>query len=73
MLHVPAAELAVAVHEGPFEDLDRTYGALGIHVAEREVAVDGPIREYYLSAADRDPDGDAQPRIEVGWPIFRTA
>jgi hypothetical protein len=64
---------AVALHEGPFDDLDRTYGALGSYVAEREVAVDVPIREYYLNASDRGPDDDVQPRIEVGWPIFRTA
>jgi effector-binding domain-containing protein len=73
LLEVPAAELAVALHEGPFDDLDRTYGALVSYVAEREVAVDGPIREYYLNASDRGPDDDVQPRIEVGWPIFRTA
>ena len=85
MLEVPAAELAVALHDGPFDDLDRTYGALGSYVAEREVAIDGPIREYYLDNLDDMHDvsdmddasdhaqGDAQPRIEVGWPIFRTA
>jgi hypothetical protein len=26
---VPAADLAIMVHEGSFDDLDQTYGALG--------------------------------------------
>lgn len=30
---VPAAELAVTLHAGPFGDLDRTYGTLGTWVA----------------------------------------
>ena len=62
MVEVPGAELAVALHEGPFAELDRTYGALGTYVAERELAVAGPIREYYPTES----------AIEVGWPILRT-
>jgi DNA-binding transcriptional MerR regulator len=63
---IAAIEAAVAVHEGPAEDVDRTYGALGIAVAERAIGVDGPIREYY-------PDGFAEPyRTEVCWPVFLT-
>jgi DNA-binding transcriptional MerR regulator len=69
---VPGAELAVALHEGPFAELDRTYGALGTFVAEREVGVDGPVREYYL-VAPRDTDDESAHRTEVGWPVFRTA
>lgn len=72
MIEVPAAELAVAVHHGPFAELDRTYAAVGIHVTERELGVDGPIREYYLVTADDTPD-ESQHRIEVCWPIFQTA
>jgi effector-binding domain-containing protein len=71
MIEVPAAELAVAVHRGPFADLDRTYAAVGLHVAERELGVPGPIREYYLVTAADTPDG-SQHGIEVCWPIFRT-
>ena len=48
MLQIPAAELAVAVHTGTLADVDQTYGALGIYVAEREIGVGGPIREQYL-------------------------
>ena len=72
MMEIPAAELAVAVHHGPFADLDRTYAAVGTHVAERELGVDGPIREYYLVTAADTPD-ESQHRIEVCWPIFQTA
>jgi DNA-binding transcriptional MerR regulator len=69
---VPAAELAVATHRGPFGDIDRTYGTLGLHVAERSIGVTGPIREYYL-VTGRDTPTEADHRIEVGWPVFLTA
>jgi DNA-binding transcriptional MerR regulator/effector-binding domain-containing protein len=69
LIAVAGIEAAVAVHDGPPEDIDRTYGALGTAVAERAIGVDGPIREYY-------PDGfdPAKPyRTEICWPVFRTA
>ncbi len=71
MTEIPAAELAVAVHHGPFAELDRTYGAVGTYVAERELGVDGPIREYYLVTAADTPD-ESRHCIEVCWPIFQT-
>src|ERR1700722_11486895 len=71
VIDVPAAELAVALHHGAFADLDRTYGALGTYVAERELGVEGPIREYYL-VAPWDTDDEPAHRTEVGWPIFQT-
>lgn len=70
-LEVPAAELAVALHHGVFAELDRTYAALGTHVAERELGVDGPIREYYL-VSGYDTDDESAHCTEVCWPIFRT-
>jgi DNA-binding transcriptional MerR regulator len=69
LTEIPGIEAAVAVHDGPAADIDRTYGALGTAVAERAIGVDGPIREYY-------PDGfdAAEPhRTEICWPVFRTA
>jgi effector-binding domain-containing protein len=72
---LPATEYAVAVHHGSFEDLDQTFGALGALgtvVAERAIGVQGPIREDYLAGPLDTPD-EAQPRAEVGWPIFQTA
>jgi DNA-binding transcriptional MerR regulator len=71
-LVVPAAELAITVHHGAHTDADRTYGALGTHVAEHEVGVDGPVREYYLVDHFSTPDATLW-RTEIAWPIFRAA
>jgi DNA-binding transcriptional MerR regulator len=71
VLDIPAAELAVAVHRGPFADLDPTYAALGTYVAEREIGVDGPIRELYLVSPFETSD-EAAHVTEVCWPVFRT-
>ncbi len=71
-LELPPAELAVAVHLGAHQDIDRTYGALGTYVAGHALGVEGPVRESYLIAEFDTPD----PRLwktEVGWPIFRTS
>jgi DNA-binding transcriptional MerR regulator len=68
---LPAVELAVIVHEGSHAGIDRTYGALGAHVAERAISVDGPIRERYLVGHNETGD-ESQWRTEIGWPIFRT-
>jgi DNA-binding transcriptional MerR regulator len=70
-LVVPPAELAIIVHEGPHNDIDRAYGALATHVTQHALAVDGPIREYYLSGRHETPDESAW-RTEIGWPIFQT-
>jgi DNA-binding transcriptional MerR regulator/effector-binding domain-containing protein len=71
LLEIPAVEAAVAVHQGAFSEIDRTYGALGAVVAERAIGVDGPIREYYL-VSSADTDDAAKHRTEVCWPVFRT-
>ena len=71
VIEVPAAELAVAVHRGSFADLDQTYGALGTIVTAREIAVKGPIREYYL-VSPLDNDDESQLVTEVCWPVFQT-
>lgn len=68
---VPAAELAIALHQGPFSDIDLTYGQLGRHVAAAAIGVDGPIREHYLVTVRDTPEESAH-RVEVGWPVFRT-
>ena len=66
LLEIPAATLAVTVHEGPFDELDRTYAALGSYVAGRAIGVAGPIRERYLVS---EADNPAELRTEVGWPV----
>jgi DNA-binding transcriptional MerR regulator/effector-binding domain-containing protein len=71
LLEIPAVEAAIAVHEGPLDDIDRTYGALGTVVAERAIGVDGPIREYYLIGFPEAED-ESKHRTEVAWPVFLT-
>ena len=70
-LQLPRVEYAIAVHEGPLENVDRTYAALGAVVAERAIGVQGPIRETYVVGASDTPD-EAQHRTEIGWPVFQT-
>ena len=60
-LDLPASDLAVLVHEGPYNELDRTYGVLGTYVTERGIGIAGPIRESY----------SADERAEVSWPVDR--
>jgi DNA-binding transcriptional MerR regulator/effector-binding domain-containing protein len=71
LVEIPAAELAVTLHEGGFAELDQAYGALGTFVAEREIGVQGPIREHYLISSAHTDD-ESQHRTEVCWPVFRT-
>lgn len=70
-LVVPPVELATIVHAGSHTDIDQAYGALGAHVTQHALAVDGPIREYYLVGRTDTTDESAW-RTEVGWPIFQT-
>jgi len=70
-LTIPGVELATTVHVGTHTDIDRAYGALATYVTQHALAVDGPIREYYLVGQHETGDG-AQWRTEVGWPIFQT-
>lgn len=69
---VPSVELAVTLHTGQPTGLDRAYGALAAYVTRHALAVDGPIREYYVVGAHETADSAAW-KTEVGWPIFATA
>jgi effector-binding domain-containing protein/DNA-binding transcriptional MerR regulator len=71
LIEIPAAELAVTLHQGAFAELDQAYGALGTFVADREIGVQGPIREHYLVSYGQTDD-ETQHRTEVCWPVFRT-
>jgi DNA-binding transcriptional MerR regulator len=62
---------AVALHTGPFDDLDRTYAALGSHVAGHATSATGPIRETYLAGPPETTD-ENQFRTEVAWPLAST-
>jgi DNA-binding transcriptional MerR regulator len=71
-LVVPEVELAVTVHVGPHGgEIDRAYGSLATYVADHALAIDGPIREYYVVGPHQTLDED-QWRTEIGWPIFHT-
>jgi DNA-binding transcriptional MerR regulator len=70
-LAVPPVELATILHAGSHADIDRTYGALGAYVTRHALAVEGPIREYYLVSPADTTDNNLW-RTEVGWPIFQT-
>jgi DNA-binding transcriptional MerR regulator len=72
MLVIAPGELAIAVHQGSHADIDRTYGALGSHVAEHAIGIQGPLRENYLLSRLDTPEETGW-RTEIGWPIFQTA
>ena len=68
----PPVELAVIIHVGSHADVDRSYGALATYVSEHALAIEGPIREYYV-VGPNDTDDEQAWRTEIGWPIFDTA
>ena len=65
---LPGGRFAVAVHTGDYEDIDRSYGRLGGHVAEHDRPLPEPIREHYLVGPDRTPNPHEY-RTEIWWPI----
>jgi DNA-binding transcriptional MerR regulator len=70
-LVVPEVELALTTHTGGHSGVDIAYGALAAYVTDHALAVEGPIREYYLTGPHETADED-QWRTEIGWPIFHT-
>lgn len=66
---LPPVELAVTVHHGPHDDIDVTYGALGVHVETNGLAIAGPVREVYV-VGPRDTENSALWRTDIGWPVF---
>jgi DNA-binding transcriptional MerR regulator len=66
--HLPATELAVALHVGAYTHMTDTYRAIGVWVAEHDRRVTGPLQELYLLG----PGTGVEPatfRTEVGWPV----
>lgn len=70
LVDLPGGFFAIAVHSGPMTDFDRSYGALGTHVAEHCEVAPGPIRELYVVGPGDDPDPTTY-RTEICWPIQR--
>lgn len=65
---LPAGRFAVALHDGPHSDVDRTYTALGTYAAAHRLDGTGPVRERYLVNPLDTPD-TSQWRTEVCWPL----
>jgi len=65
-------ELATLVHEGSHANIDLAYGSLATYVTQHALAVEGPLREYYL-VGPQDTTDESQWRTEIGWPIFQTS
>jgi DNA-binding transcriptional MerR regulator/effector-binding domain-containing protein len=68
---IPAIEVAIIMHSGALANVDLAYGALAKYVAQHELAVDGPIREYYV-VSPHDTAEESKWRTEIAWPIFPT-
>jgi effector-binding domain-containing protein len=68
---VPAVELATLVHQGSHASIDLAYGSLATYVTRHALAVEGPLREYYLVGPQDSSDASVW-RTEIGWPIFQT-
>ena len=68
---LPGGPAAVAVHRGPFGELDRTYTALGSFVAERGLSspTRTAIRENYL-VSPHETDDEHGLVTEVCWPVL---
>jgi effector-binding domain-containing protein len=64
-------ELATIEHFGPPTNIDIAYGALATYVSQHALAIDGPLREYYLIGQLETLDTSAW-RTEIGWPVFQT-
>jgi hypothetical protein len=66
-----ASLAAVRVYCPPPAGADRAYGVLAAYAARHALAVEGPIREYYL-VGQHDTLDTSEWVTEIGWPIFRT-
>jgi effector-binding domain-containing protein len=68
---MPPVELATLIHEGSHANIDLAYGSLATYVTRHALAVEGPLREYYL-VGPQDTTDESRWRTEIGWPIFQT-
>ena len=65
---LPAGQAYEALHIGPYEDLQKTYGALMARMAAEAVAPAREMWEYYLSDPGTEPD-PARWKTLVVWPV----
>jgi DNA-binding transcriptional MerR regulator/predicted transcriptional regulator YdeE len=64
---IPGGEMAVTLHDGPYDTIDETYTAIGTWVAESAYHIAGPPQEAYL----REPGAPAPPLTEIRFPVTR--
>ena len=64
---IPGGEMAVVVHEGPFDTIDQAYTALGTWIAESGYHISGAPQEAYL----RESTDDAPPLTEIRFPVTK--
>ncbi|NIK61983.1 MerR family transcriptional regulator [Kribbella shirazensis] len=69
-VRLPPVELAAAIHRGPHDDIDVTYGRLATWVHEHALSVAGPVQETYAVGPRNNQDPSSW-RTEIAWPVFR--
>ncbi|MBM3696311.1 MAG: MerR family transcriptional regulator [Actinobacteria bacterium] len=67
MCSVPAGEVAVLVHVGPYETIGEAYQALAEWVGQHGYRVSGPPQEIYLTS----PQDPGPPVTEIRFPVDR--
>jgi effector-binding domain-containing protein len=57
--------MAVTIHQGSYETIDRAYAAMAEWIASNDLMVAYAPQEAYLTA----PDDPAGPITEIRWPV----
>ncbi len=68
ILEIPEGPAAVVLHEGPYAELGRTYGAAQSEIRDAGLPLGGPPREVYLNDPGDTPPERLLTRIE--FPVF---
>lgn len=65
---LPEAEAFEAVHMGPYDSLEKTYGIIQEHMKAEGFTPSDTMWEYYLSDPETEPD-PTKWQTRVVWPI----
>jgi effector-binding domain-containing protein len=55
-MELAATRVVSLLHIGPYDTLGKAYDAIESYIADKELDVSGPPREFYLSPPDVPPD-----------------